>query len=134
MKTKIKNMEFTTITISKEVAKKLNIIKYNQGYKSIEELLTNKILKGFCILCGSEEKLQNHHVDYDKNFIVRVCLKCHSLFDIAKKTTKVLRIVTLKCPSCDYTWISKAINPNFVTCPSCQLKVRVEEKKREGYQ
>ena len=34
----------------------------------------------------------------------------------------------IKCPKCDHEWETKS-KLKFVTCPSCQLKVRVEEKK-----
>jgi Zn finger protein HypA/HybF involved in hydrogenase expression len=36
----------------------------------------------------------------------------------------------LKCPKCKHEWETKS-KLVFVTCPSCQLKVKIEKKKKE---
>ena len=37
--------------------------------------------------------------------------------------------IKIKCPKCNYEWETKS-KLKMVTCPCCQLKVRVEEKKK----
>jgi len=36
----------------------------------------------------------------------------------------------LKCKKCGYEWETKS-KLKMVTCPSCQLKVKLEKKKKE---
>jgi len=38
----------------------------------------------------------------------------------------------IKCPKCNHEWETKS-QLKMVTCPSCQLKVKIEKKKIEGY-
>jgi len=37
----------------------------------------------------------------------------------------------IKCPNCKYEWETKS-KLIFVTCPSCQLKVKIEKEKKES--
>lgn len=30
-----------------------------------------------CIICGSSENVIDHHTNYEKNIVVKVCRKCH---------------------------------------------------------
>ena len=39
-------------------------------------------------------------------------------------------ICKIKCTHCGYEWETKS-KLNFVTCPSCQKKVKVKEKEKK---
>jgi DNA-directed RNA polymerase subunit RPC12/RpoP len=38
----------------------------------------------------------------------------------------------LKCYKCNHKWDSKTQSKHYVTCPSCMLKIKVDQAKENG--
>jgi len=91
-------------------------------------VITTKM--GICQLCGEEKKLQEHHIDYENKIILNICSSCHTKIHSIKRVLniKLTKPTKIKCDKCNYSWIYKGANPNFVTCPNCQRKTEIKNE------
>jgi hypothetical protein len=65
---------------------------YRKKVYARQMVYKHKISRIECIVCGSKELLQRHHLDYDKPLeVVILCLKCHIEEHKKLKTLKTLK-------------------------------------------
>ncbi len=75
---------------SKIIAKKYRHIK-QAGQKVKDAIKYGKLIRPKnCCLCGSENKIEGHHADYDKPLeVIWVCQKCHRMIHKRIKEEKI---------------------------------------------
>lgn len=65
---------------------------YRKKVYARQQAYRHKISRIECIMCGSKELLQRHHLDYSKPLeVVILCIKCHSEEHKKLKTLKTLK-------------------------------------------
>ena len=89
-------------------------------------------MRGICTICGIENELQKHHIDYKKNMIIKICSRCHGkLTSIDNKIKSIEnnlnnnKKINIRCNKCKYSWYYGGKNPYYATCPCCLQKVKV---------
>jgi ribosome-binding protein aMBF1 (putative translation factor) len=80
-----------------------------------------------CQLCGKEEYLVTHHIDYKKSITLELCRSCHSLMHVFINNLNLKKVVfqKLTCKKCEWTWTYKGHHPHWACCPSCLNRVKV---------
>jgi len=88
---------------------------------SREKILIILKNRNICEVCGSNKKVEKHHLDYKRPYlIIMLCQECHKFFDYNLK--KGIMIIPLNNP------IIEEITLNEKKCKSCGRKLRKLEE------
>jgi len=83
-----------------------------------------------CNICNVQtSRIESHHLDYERNVKIDLCVACHRQLHTMKRKImpELHRPIKIKCNKCEHVWSYKGQNPYYATCPQCLYKVKVIE-------